>query len=246
MGAVELRGHWFVVAFVGGCSFTTTIPTVTDGPVDGKDAPTEGLPSTPTTCKTIKAAMPSAPTGPYLLDPDGPEGFEAPITAVCDMTTDNGGWTIIFLPASSNLASSNVGYTASTEGLLNAANQVLLAFRDSAHAVVGQRATFPMIQEWRVSSPFMYPNLDVSVIASIDGASAMNATLKFGYNSFSGDLCTDGWDTSVRWGRLCIGGTNAPFYTGFATTISDTCPASQQLWNARNCGAELKLTIAVR
>lgn len=246
MGALEPRGHWLVVVLLGACSFDASVGPTDGSVVDVPDAPGPDMFVAPSTCKTIKAAMPTAPTGIYEIDPDGSVGLEAPISTVCDMTTEEGGWTVIFLPTSSNLQSTAVGYTASTENLLNSATQVLLAYRDSSHAIVGQRAVFPMIQEWRTSSPFAYANAELSVIASIDGGSAMNATLKFGYKSFAGDLCSDNWDLATSWGRLCISGTDAPFFTGFAAPVSDTCPASQQTWNARNCGAELKLTIAVR
>lgn len=48
---------------------------------------------TPTTCLAIKAAMPNATDGDYMIDPDG-AGALPPLTAYCDMTTDGGGYTM--------------------------------------------------------------------------------------------------------------------------------------------------------
>lgn len=38
----------------------------------------------------------SSGNGTYLIDPDGPSGSTLPFPTFCDMTTDNGGWTLVW------------------------------------------------------------------------------------------------------------------------------------------------------
>jgi hypothetical protein len=49
----------------------------------------------PANCTEIKSKNPSAPNGLYTVDLDG-AGGSAPQLVKCDMTTDGGGWTLVF------------------------------------------------------------------------------------------------------------------------------------------------------
>ncbi|MEA9355421.1 fibrinogen-like YCDxxxxGGGW domain-containing protein [Bacteriovorax sp. PP10] len=49
----------------------------------------------PANCTEIKSKNPTAPDGLYTIDSDG-AGGSAPQLVKCDMTTDGGGWTLVF------------------------------------------------------------------------------------------------------------------------------------------------------
>ena len=59
-------------------------------------------------CVDILAANPSATDGVYIIDPDGADGAE-PFEAYCDMTTDGGGWTIVFQSSDPSTWRTNTG-----------------------------------------------------------------------------------------------------------------------------------------
>ncbi|MGK0388560.1 MAG: hypothetical protein ACI94Y_001290 [Maribacter sp.] len=68
-----------------------------------------------TSCYTIKLGNPAATDGAYSIDPDG-AGGNAPVMVYCDMTTDNGGWTLVSA-TNQPLDDYGVGYSNNIQSL---------------------------------------------------------------------------------------------------------------------------------
>ena len=196
-------------------------------------------------CKEIHTAEPSVPTGTYSIDPDGAGGASS-ISVTCDMTTAGGGWTIVFLATTTNFASPPVAYTSASSRLLSDAQSALIAYRNATQDAAANYATFPLPAAWKTSPPFSAPGTDLPTEVSVNGAPPTAATLRFGTQSFS-NYCTDPWvTTGSQFGRLCVVGTNAPFFAAFADAYGDSCSDSQSAWSSVACTTDRRMSIAVR
>ena len=85
----------------------------------------------PRSCQQIKTADPMAPDGVYTIDPDG-MGNGASISAYCDMTTDGGGWTMVFKLSSGVAGDANNLWTGAA---LNESDPALLDQQHHGHRV---------------------------------------------------------------------------------------------------------------
>jgi hypothetical protein len=179
-----------------------------------------------------------------MIDPDGPGG-DAALSVTCDMDTDGGGWTIIFYPDSNNEASIPLAYTASTPRLLADAQRALIAYRSASYSAYANYASFDLPAEWRTDTPFNAAGTDVSTGVSVNGGALATATLRFGHENFSA-MCTDAWQTTSDYGRICIEGTAAPYYSAFSVTGPDWCVDSSQTYNVTPCADNLRFSIAVK
>jgi hypothetical protein len=195
----------------------------------------------PVSCAALHAARPALASGTYTIAPPG----GGPVDAYCDMTTDGGGWTVVFAPTTLDYKSTTLDYTLDSAGLMAGATQVLLAYRTTVMTVISDWAVWNLTNNWRVQSPFAYQAVDEVVSVSVTGAAPVNSTLRYGYSNWP-TLCTDPWTPASNYGRLCLTGTTAPFYGGWSIGAGNYCSNSEQAWNVTLCTANLMTTIAVR
>lgn len=80
---------------------------------------------------------------------------------------------------------------------------------------------------------------------SVDGAAPIAGTPRYGSQIFD-HYCTADWNATQPFGRLCIEGTTAPFYSGFHDPYADACTDSSSVFSAVSCSAARQFSIAVR
>jgi hypothetical protein len=209
-------------------------------------APDAGACARPKTCAVLHGCSPTVTSGSYMIFPDGVS--DAGLLVHCDMETANGGWTVIYLADSVNLNSTTIDYTVPAQSIRDASQEALIAFRNlNVNMVASDWASFGLPATWRAKNPLaVTAPEDITVSASVNGALPALATLRYGQANFS-TMCGDPWVTTTPYGRVCLQGTAAAFFSGFTTgPMPDYCSLSDQAYSTRVCSDTVRFSIAVR
>jgi hypothetical protein len=173
----------------------TTIPVETDSGL-----PADAAAGVYADCKTAHALYPTAPSGAYMIDPDG-AGAQSPIPIHCDMTTAGGGWTLGLLKNSVD----NGNYATFGSGSVNVSALTVDPKLASVTA-----PTSPALAGWIDLNTFNYAQLVIEGFtngaSTFRSAAIAKASLRiaFGQN-----------------GYLLYGDANGYFWCGGAATYTD-------------------------
>ena len=112
----------------------------------------------------------------------------------------------------------------------------------------GATASFALPDDWRMPGPFASQSRDIDLPVSVACGPSTVHRLRYGWGDFGFNNCDGDWATSAQFGRICIRGTNAPFYAGFGEVWADNCSTSDMmvLGSAPDCSTAHQFTIAVR
>ncbi len=202
-------------------------------------------------CRDLHVRQPTYPSGTYRIDSDG-AGPNPPFDAPCDMETEGGGWTLVFVQPIDGMNTATQDYTTNDATLIAASSQVLIALRDMSTTTMAtccaETATFPLPASWRTQAPFRYYGTDELLPVTSGGGAPVLRTVRYGHGVWSDAAynCVGSWlmGSTNRDGRICIQGTRHSAIFGFGLASADACDASDGGTNL--CLLTRRYTIGMR
>jgi hypothetical protein len=200
-------------------------------------------------CLDILESGDSTGDGIYWIDPDGTGAFEV----YCDMTTDGGGWTRVWIQdGSTNYISTSITYDIESTQLFTDAAETLIAYTDSSSTMSSYWASFEIPDDWRYSTPMAVYQSDTWVNATISDSYETDVLLRAGYDNFNGDNSYCGgysWMSSGAYGSICLDHPDAPWFSSFSgdgTYSVDYCSLGDETYSTTLCSSDRQFTIFVR
>lgn len=179
-------------------------------------------------CQKYKDQHPNATSGKYIFTLDNKEQ-----EIFCEMELDGGGWSAIWTAKNDKYNTKDFIYDIPLSNIKNM-KEVMIGYTINGSLISAYKFNKP--KPWNFAHPLNSQSKDtyVNVVNLIEGTTYKHKLLRYGYASFD-KYCGSQWNNIFSLGRLCIADTDAPFYSNFSYSHTDTCNYSNAI-NRAKCG----------